>query len=154
MRIHLYLVPAVVGMLAVGLSFAAEKKIGRSELPAAVEKTVQEQSVGATVKGFVKDTTGGKTEYEVEMTINGLGKDVVIATDGAVLEVEEELPQSAVPSAVLQALTKLAKGGKIVKVESLKKHDKIVSYEATVTKGARKHEIAVDPDGKSLHSED
>ena len=154
MRIHLYLVPAVVGMLAVGLSFAAEKKIGRSELPAAVEKAVQEQSVGATVKGFVKDTTGGKTEYEVEMTINGLGKDVVIATDGAVLEVEEELPQSAVPSAVLQALTKLAKGGKIVKVESLKKHDKIVSYEATVTKGARKHEIAVDPDGKSLHSED
>ena len=47
-------------MLATSIAFAVEKKIQRSALPPAVEKTVQAQLQGATIKGFSKDMEKGK----------------------------------------------------------------------------------------------
>jgi len=78
-----------VSLCAVTVAAASEKKIPRSALPPAVEKTVQQQAQGATIREFTSETENGKTEYEVEMTVNGHSKDVSIAPDGTVLEVEE-----------------------------------------------------------------
>jgi uncharacterized membrane protein YkoI len=66
---------AISLILAVS-TLAQEKKIKRSELPAAVEKTVVEQSQGATIRGFNEEKEGGQTTYEVEMVVNGHSKDV------------------------------------------------------------------------------
>jgi hypothetical protein len=41
-----------MSLLLAGSTFAREKKIKHSELPAAVEKTVVERSEGATIRGF------------------------------------------------------------------------------------------------------
>jgi ATP-dependent 26S proteasome regulatory subunit len=46
------LAAVVAGMAAFSAVQAQEKKIKREDLPAAVEKTVAEQSKDATVKGF------------------------------------------------------------------------------------------------------
>src|SRR4051794_24833853 len=70
---------------------AAETRIAHDQLPQAVRKTADEQSQGATVRGYSKETENGQLEYEVAMTVNGHGKDVSIAPDGRVLEVEEEV---------------------------------------------------------------
>lgn len=140
----------VAVMLAVSLAFAAETKIKRSDLPAAVERTVQEQSTGAIIKGFAKEVEHGQVEYEIEMTVNGHGKDVAMAKDGTVLEIEEEVDQNSLPAAVRSALLGRAKDAKITKAESVTKKGKIVSYEATVTKGASTREIAVGPGGEKL----
>ena len=43
---------AASGLLLVGAASAQEKKIKRSDLPPAVEKTVAMQSAGATIRGF------------------------------------------------------------------------------------------------------
>ena len=40
------------GLLLAGAASAQEKKIKRSDLPPAVEKTVAAQSAGATIRGF------------------------------------------------------------------------------------------------------
>jgi hypothetical protein len=147
---HLYIGSVAIALLTVSLVFAAETKIKRSKLPAAVEKTVQAQSAGATIKGFSKDSIGGQVEYEVEMTVNGHGKDVSIAKDGTVLEIEEEVEQSSLPAAVKSALQGRAKDAKITKVESVTRKGKIISYEATVINGTRESEIAVGPNGEKL----
>jgi hypothetical protein len=137
-----------------GLAIAQEKKIKRSDLPPAVEKTVAVQSVGATVKGFSKEIEKGQTYYEAEMIVNGHTKDILIDTNGAIVEVEEEVAMDALPEEVKAGLQAKAGEGKLVKVESLTKQDKLVAYEAQVTKGGKKSEVQVGPDGKPLDHEE
>ena len=70
---------ATLAILTIGFqTHAQEKKLQRSELPPAVQKTVDEQSKGATVKGFSTEVEDGKKIYEVQLTVNGHGKDVSI----------------------------------------------------------------------------
>ena len=49
-----------------------EKKIKKSDLPTAVQKTADEQSQGAMVKGYNQEVENGETFYEVELTVNSL----------------------------------------------------------------------------------
>lgn len=154
MSIRFRLVGAVAVVLVVGIAFAAEKKVKRSDLPPAVEKTVQQQSQGATINGFSMDTEKGKVEYEVEMTVNGHGKDVSIAKDGTVLSIEEEVAIDTLPAAAKSALLARAGTAKIVKVEALSKGGKIASYEASTLKGTKKGEVAAGPNGEKVAEED
>ena len=137
---------ALVAALSLSpITVAQEKKIERKDLPPAVEQTVVAQSQGATIKGFSQEKENGQTYYEAEMTVNGHSKDVSIDANGSVVEVEEQVPLDALPSAVREGLQAKAGTGKIVKVESLTKHDKLVAYEAKVQTAGKKKEIQVDP---------
>jgi hypothetical protein len=129
---------------------AQEKKIKRSDLPPAVEKTVAEQSKGATIKGFATEVEDGKKIYEAELTVNGHGKDIAMDEKGSILEVEEEVAMSSIPPAVKDGLTKAAGKGTITKVETLTKKGKLVAYEAVVKTLTKNSEIQVGPDGKKL----
>src|SRR5882762_5013080 len=82
---------AASGLLLVGAAFAQEKKIKRSDLPPAVEKTVAAQSAGATIRGFSTEKENGQTLYEVEMTVNGHSKDISMTADGSIVEIEEQV---------------------------------------------------------------
>ena len=145
----------LVALCLTGTSLAAEKKISKSDLPPAVVKTAEQQSAGATVTGYSMDNENGKVEYEVEMTVNGHSKDVAIAPDGQLLEVEEEIAMSELPANVKTALEAKAGKGKITKVESLTKKGALVAYEAAVLTTAGKHtEVQVGPDGKTLKHEE
>jgi uncharacterized membrane protein YkoI len=142
---------ATLVVLTIGLpARAQEKKLQRSELPAAVQKTVDEQTKGATVKGFSTEVEDGKKIYEVQLTVNGHGKDISIDAQGHVLEIEEETSLDSLPPAVRDGLTKAAGKGTIRKVESLTKNGKLVAYEADVKTGTKSSEVQVGPDGKKL----
>lgn len=140
--------------LALTSASAQEKKIDRSALPAAVEKTVAAQSQGSTIKGFSTERENGKKVYEAEMISNGHTKDIQIAEDGTLNEIEEEIAFDALPNAVQTALNATSNGARITKVESLTKQGKLVAYEAATLKGAKKGEIQVGPDGKKLAHEE
>jgi hypothetical protein len=127
-----------------------EKHLKKTDLPAAVQKTADEQSHGATVKGYATEIEDGKRVYEVELTVNGHGKDVTIAADGTVLEVEEEAAMDSLPAAVRGGLQKKAGSGSITKVESITKNGNLVAYEAVVKTGKKSKEIQVGPDGQPL----
>lgn len=144
----------VATLIVVGTASGQEKKIQRSELPAAVEKTVAAQTQGATIHGFSMEQEKGKTYYEVEMTVNGHGKDVSMDANGVVTEVEEEVALDALPPAVKAGITARAGKGTIGKIESLTKGGKLVAYEAHVTTDGKKSEIQVGPDGKTLAHEE
>ena len=144
----------IVCALAVLASFAVlnaqEKKITRKDLPAAVEKTVREQSDGATIKGFSTEVEGGKKIYEVQMTVNGHGRDLSIDGQGHLLEIEDEIAFASLPADVQAGLKKAAGTATLGKIEALTKGGKLVAYESVVTSGGKHHEIQVGPDGKKL----
>ncbi len=141
-------------LLCATLAFSQEKKIKRSDLPPAVEKTVAAQSEGATIRGFSQEKENGQTFYEAEMMLNGHRKDVLIDATGGIVEVEEEVAMDALPTAVKDGLQAKAGKGKLGKVESLTKHDKLVAYETVVQTNGKKSEIQVGPDGKPLDHEE
>jgi hypothetical protein len=136
------------------LVHADEKKISRSQVPAVVQNAAKQQSKGATIRGYSQDTEGGQLEYEVEMTLDGHSKDVSFGPDGRLLEIEEQVETSALPSNVQSGLKAKAGQGKITKIESITKHGTIVAYEAQVRTMGRHSEIQVGPDGKPLDHEE
>jgi len=157
MKAARYFVLTLIAGSFCAASFAAEeheKKIPRSDLPPAVERTVASQSQGATIHGFNEEQENGKTYYEAEMTVNGHSKDVLIEPGGAIAEVEEQVEFASLPAAVQSGLQEKAGKGKLGKVESITKHDKLVAYEAKVTTNGKKSEIQVGPDGKPLDHEE
>ena len=128
--------------------FAAEKKIQMKDLPPAVQKAVEEQTKGATVKGISKEVENGKTMFEVETTVNGKGRDLILDPAGAVVEVEAEVTLDSIPTPAKAAIEKKAVGGKIIKVETLTK-GKSITYEAAIKKGMKTSEVTVNADGSS-----
>jgi biopolymer transport protein ExbD len=138
---------AVTSMGAVAVE---EKKISRHDLPAAVERTVSEQSNGATIRGFSTEVENGKQLYEVELTLNGHSKDISMDADGKIVEVEEEVSMTSLPANIKESLSKSAGAGTITKVETLTKNGRLVAYEAVVKTGTKRTEIQVGPDGKKL----
>jgi uncharacterized membrane protein YkoI len=144
----------VTGLGVLTTAQAQEKKIKREELPPAVEKTVAEQSRGATIKGFSTEVDKGKRLYEVELTVNGHGKDISMDKDGKIVEVEEEVAMGSLSPEVKVGLTTAAGSGTITKVESLTKGGKLVAYEADVKGGPKHSEVQVGPNGEKLAHEE
>jgi uncharacterized membrane protein YkoI len=150
-----YMIIVLTACLAVlGSAMAQEKKIERPDLPAAVEKTVAAQSKGATIRGFSKEMEKGKTTYEVQMTVNGHTKDLEVDESGVVIEVEEQVALEALPTEARIGLQARAGKGRITKVESITKKDRLVAYEAQVDTDGKKSEVQVGADGKPLDHEE
>ena len=127
-----------------------EKKINRDQLPAVVEKTVARESEGATITGFSKEIEHGQTFYEASLVINGHRREILIDTNGNVVEIEEQVSLDSFPPAVQQALTKAAGRGTIQNIESLTKQGNLVAYEAHVKHGRKMSEIQIGPSGEKL----
>jgi len=132
---------------------ASERKVKMQDLPKAVQKTVLEQSKGATIRGLSKEVEHGKTYYEIELKVGGHGKDILIDFAGAIVEVEEEVTMDSLPAAVKTTIESKAGKGKIRKVESLTKNNAVIAYEAHVDTAGKKSEIKVGPEGKLIGSE-
>ena len=146
-----------LGVLSLAMTLlvsAQERKIKKADLPPAVAKTVASQSQGATVRSFSEETENGNTYYEVELRVNGHRKDILMDTDGGVVEVEEDVAIDSLPTSVQVRLQTMSGKGQILKVESLTKHGNLVAYEAQVLTNGTKSEIKVDADGTPLDHHD
>jgi uncharacterized membrane protein YkoI len=143
---HQAIVALALALSVTGLA-AADKKVQMKDLPAAVQKTVQaEEAKGAKIVGLATEVEGGKTMYEVETTVGGRTKDLLLDKSGAVVETEEETALGAVPAPVKAALEAR---GKVGKVETVTKGG-TVTYEAVVEKNGKKSEVVVDAAGKAI----
>jgi uncharacterized membrane protein YkoI len=136
-----------VMLCGMALSAHAESKLKVSDLPPAVQKTVEEQLKDATLVSVGKEVEKGKTLYEVETKVNGKTRDLMVDPAGAVVEVEEEVDIAGIPAAARDAIQKKAAAGTVTKVEALSKSGKLVAYEAAVMKGKKSSEVAVTPEG-------
>ena len=147
--------PIAASVLALTFTAAAqEKKIERPALPPAVEKAVQAETKGATIKGFAQEREHGKTFYEAETIVEGHTRDILFAADGTIAEVEEEVSFGSLPASVQAGLKKKAAGANIEKVESLTKKGKLVAYEGSIKRNGKSAEIQVGPEGQNLTHEE
>lgn len=142
-RRSLFTAIAIVAAIS-GIASAADQKGQLKNLPAAVQKAVQEQTKGATLVGVSEEKAGGKVVYEVETKVNGRTRDLLIDRAGIVIEVEEEVALETLPPAVQSALRAR---GKVLRVETLT-HGSTVTYEAQVERDGKKREVVVDATGK------
>jgi hypothetical protein len=127
------------------------KALQLKDLPASVQKTVQETLKGGAIKNIAKDKEDGIEQYEIESTLNGQSRDFNVAADGRLLVVEEATTLDAIPAAAKAAIEKKVAGGVVTTVETLSKPGKPLLYEAAYkdAKGKR-HEVLVDADGKDV----
>ena len=133
-----------------GAATAAEKKLQMKDLPAAVQKTVQEQTKGAEIKGLSTETENGKTTYEVETMVKGKHRDFLVDAKGAVTEVEEETTIDSIPAAARVAIEKKVAGGKIGMVETMTRGGATFYEAAYTSKAGKKLEVLVKPDGAEV----
>ena len=61
----------LVGVVTCSVVQAQSKKVERSQLPPAVEKTVVTESKGAAIRSFSTEVEDGNRVYEAALTING-----------------------------------------------------------------------------------
>ena len=137
----------VVTLLAASCLLAADKKLTIETLPAPVKATAQEQLKGATLVGIASEKEAGKTVYELETKRDGKARDLMIAADGKVLSIEEEVDIAAIPAAARAAIEKMVGKAKLDRVEALSKSGKLVAYEAAYKKSGKSVEAAVTPEG-------
>ena len=141
------------GLFVVAIAFAEETKIQFKDLPPAVKAAVKAQSQGATVKGYSKEIENGKTEYEVQLLVDGKKRDVSFDPDGKVLETEEVVAFGSVPEKAQGAIKQQAAGAKVEKVEKVTS-DRATVYEALVTQNGKKREVRVLENGEKAPAED
>lgn len=155
MRTKHWAVLGLITLCTTSTSAAAqEKRLKKSDLPPAVQRAAEEQSKGATIRGYSTEVENGQREYEVAMTVNRRSRDVSFAADGSILEIEQEVVLDSLPAPVRAALVQKAGVGRITRVESLTRHGTLVAYEAQVRTGAKRSEVQVGPDGKPLAHEE
>ena len=132
------------------LALAAGSKLALKDLPPAVQKTVEAEAQGATIKNIVKEKEKGKTVYEVETTRQGKTRDFVVDSSGTLEVVEEETELAALPPGVQAAVLKKVADGKVTTVEVLKKGTQ-VTYEAVYkTKAGKTKEVIVTAEGHEV----
>lgn len=114
-------------------------------MPAAVLSAFSKAWPTATVVAFAEETKDGKAYFEIESRDGNVARDVLLAPDGSIVEVEEVVPEAALPAAVVEAARALGKRVVIRKAEKVTR-GKVVTYSLEL-KGAKVKEAAFDPAG-------
>ncbi len=117
-----------------------------TDLPAAAQKTVQEQLRGGKVGEIDSDEQDGEACYTVTIARAGQEQDVTVAVDGRLLSVEVELAET--PVAVQKTIQTELRGGTLDSVEKAFEDDGGFRYEVdTTTKDGADRAFAVAADG-------
>src|SRR5215471_3363459 len=116
-------------------------------LPAAVQKTVQENLKGGEIQNISKETEKGVIQYEVETMLNGKHRDFNVDAKGKLLVVEEETTLDSIPAAAKAATLKKVGTGKLSMVELFMRGGETMYEAAYTTAKGKKLEVLVKADG-------
>ena len=124
------------------------KPLQLKDLPPAVQKTVQDNLKGGTIKNIGKETEDGVAQYEIESVLNGKARDFNVDMKGNLLVMEEATTIDAIPAAAKAAVLKKVGDGKLGAVETFSKPGQPMLYEAAYKdKAGKNHEVLVKADG-------
>ena len=133
-----------------GLAAAAGLKL--ADLPAPVQKTVQDTLNGGEIKNINKEVEKGVTQYEVETMLKGKHRDFDVDSNGTLIDVEDEVALDSIPAAAKSAILKKVDTGKLGMVEAVSHPGKKdLLYEASyTTKDGKKSEVLVTAAGAEI----
>ena len=138
----------IVGLGGFAVAEKKENSLQLKDLPAAVQKTVQDNLKGGEIKKIGKEKEDGVEQYEVESIRNGKSRDFNVDVKGNLLLVEEATTIDAIPAAAKASILKKVADGKLALVETFTKTGQPMMYEASyIDKKGKKHEVLVKADG-------
>lgn len=150
MRNALAALLAAGGLLASPQSApASEEKVTLKSLPPAVQQAVKAQIEGGQLLGVAREIQDGVTVYEVETTVRGRRRDLILDGQGKILILEEETALGDIPPAARAAIQKAVGDGRLILVEKVTKGE-TTFYEGHIAKGSNALEVKVDADGKRV----
>lgn len=130
-------------LIAVSALAAEAASLRLKDLPAAVQKTVNETLKAGQIRSISRETENGVTQYEVESILNGKHRDFNVDARGKLLVVEEETDIATFPAAAKAAIEKKAAGGKIGMVELFMRGGETLYEAAYTSKDGKKHAVLV-----------
>jgi hypothetical protein len=140
------------GFLALAV-LADEVKIPVDKLPKKVVDAVKAKFPDAKLVAAEKETTDGKTSYEVGIESKGKKIDVVLKEDGTIDAIEMLLDVKDLPKAVTAAIEAKYPKATLKKAEEVTKGDKKYIEVVVVTADKKTVEVEVDAKGKILNEE-
>ena len=145
------LVIAVSATLAMAAGVAAHA----CDCPAAVTSAVEKAHSSAKTLGCTQEREDGANVYEAKVrTSDGKELELLVGSDGAILETEEKIPAAELPAAVLQALHTKHADATVKKAERLTDGNGEVSFEIAFVSGGRHEELTVTEAGAFIEDDD
>ena len=145
---------AIVGAFLVALAASASAvKIKKTELPEAVRETVDRHAPGGRVVRCWRIEGENEAMYEVDMKVDGLKKGFIVAQNGELLTIQEEVAWHELPGVVQERLERVARGNEIEEVYSIAQHGELVGYGARIDGegiGVRDYKFQVGPNGEDF----
>ena len=162
-RIHTGIALVWAGLIAsAGLRFGNGRSENNIPLPDRVEKTFKAAFPKAEVTKLDVEKENGVTVYDFEFRDGASEKETDIAADGTMLEITLVIDATAVPPAAMNTIRSATKGARVKRIEQIevryRTHDGKITklpkpksqYAVEMTRGNRKAEIVVAPDGALL----
>jgi hypothetical protein len=152
MKITKAIVAAVAAAFLVSApAHAAASKIKKTELPQAVREAADREAQGGHIVACWRNVGDRAGVYEVDLKVDGHKKGLVIAADGEVLRVQEQVTWEALPPDVQASFRRQAGDHDIEEVHSLTQGGEIVGYFARIDgEGVRDYQFGVGPHGEAL----
>ena len=107
----------------------------------------------AEIKGLSMESSGDTVFYEIESLDGKTQRSVLYTADGNVNSIEAKMHVKDLPEAVKEAIRKEYSKGKMKKAQMITRNSEI-TYEVIVKSDKKKFELALDPNGKILKTED
>ena len=137
--------------LAVGVAALGDaKSIKQSNLPAAVQRTAEQQSAGATVTGYSTNKVDGVVTYRMELVAEGLTRGVVMDKDGTVLALEQEVAWAELPADIQKTFDSVKAKGELGPVSTVTENGSLVAYVAYLTTSRDRSLVRVKPKAGNL----
>ncbi|MGA3284294.1 MAG: PepSY-like domain-containing protein [Verrucomicrobiota bacterium] len=123
-------------------------KVALSEMPVAVQKTINSQLGEGKLKSVNKIYDADGTTYDVEMMTNkGREKDFTVATDGTLVRLQVTLEETT--PAVRKTIKERIGDGKILRIDkSFVEQNGVLPYEVQGRKEGKPFDFSVGPNGR------
>jgi hypothetical protein len=159
---HSRIVLLALGVILAPAAGSAQDRDLEAKLPAPVKKTFRTEFPRAVIEKLDVEEEGGVTVYDLECRDGTIEKETDITADGTMLEFTVVIEAKDVPEAAMKPIRKAAQGATMKRIERIEisyetKHGKTIKlpkpvtrYAVELSKGTRRAEIVVAPDGKEI----
>lgn len=118
-------------IVAFTLFASCTQKVDESNIPKEIIETFNANFKGSTVESWDKEKDGG---YEAEFDLNGVETSATFSVEGKLLETEQEIEQSVLPSSVSEYVKTNYAGKSIDEVAKITTGEGVVKYEVEIEK--------------------
>lgn len=127
-KMKTHILTAVIALIVFA---SCTQKANESDIPKGIIETFNSNFKGSTVESWEKENDGG---YEAEFDLNGVETSATFSADGLLIETEQEIEESALPSTISDYLNINYAGKSIDEVAKITTGEGIVKYEVEIEK--------------------